>query len=350
VATLLNVVNPSNTGATYWAHIPGSEVVFSNNSPKFTSEPPFYFCTNVNNTIDHSATDADGDSLAYFLTAPFNGLDACCPMIEQFLTSTNSPGCPMPSVNCPTVNTAPPYLNLAYTSGYNSNYPVSSSPAMAINNAGLITLTSTPSVFTSYSRFTIADKIGGANPLPIELIYFSATKNNKQVNVNWETASELNNDYYLVEKSKDGVSFESFAKVAAAGNSLSKLKYATIDGNPFSGVSYYRLRQVDFNGAYSYSQIQAVEFDDSKEFSFDVFPNPNEGKNINITLNANQDDEVLVVVYDITGQESYSKVLITSEDDNSVFAIDPSNSLAPGVYLITATSKQTIYSKRLIVK
>jgi hypothetical protein len=221
---------------------------------------------------------------------------------------------------------------------------------MAINNAGLITSTSTPSVFTSYSRFTIADKIGGANPLPIELIYFSATKNNKQVNVNWETASELNNDYYLVEKSKDGVSFESFAKVAAAGNSLSKLKYATIDGNPFSGVSYYRLRQVDFNGAYSYSQIQAVEFDDSKEFSFDVFPNPNEGKNINITLNANQDDEVLVVVYDITGQESYSKVLITSEDDNSVFAIDPSNSLAPGVYIITATSKQTIYSKRLIVK
>ena len=61
-------------------------------------------------------------------------------------------------------------------------------------------------------------------------------------------------------------------------------------------------------------------------------------------------EEILVVVYDLVGKESYSKIIITEETGDNVYAIDPSNKLVPGIYLITATSKQSIFSKKLIVK
>jgi hypothetical protein len=216
--------------------------------------------------------------------------------------------------------------------------------------AGFITSTSTPSVFSSYSRFTLADKIGGSNPLPIELISFTATKNNKQVDIKWETASESNNDYYVIERSKDAINFEKIANIDGAGNSLTHLNYYSYDYAPCNGVSYYRLKQVDFNGTFKYSRIQSVEFNNSKDFSFNIYPNPNKGNNFNITFEGSKNQEVLVVVYDVTGKESFSKVLITNENENSVFVVDPSDALSSGVYIITATSNQQIYRKKLIVE
>lgn len=139
--TLLNIDNTINTGATYSIDIPGSDIVSVNSSPKFSNLSPFYFCNNEPNIVDHSAMDIDGDSLVYFLTNPFDGLDACCPMIGS-PPSTPNIYCPSPPASCPTVNIAPPYLSVVYSSGYNSGYPISSSPAIAINStSGIITLT-----------------------------------------------------------------------------------------------------------------------------------------------------------------------------------------------------------------
>jgi hypothetical protein len=198
--------------------------------------------------------------------------------------------------------------------------------------------------------YTIGTKNKTTSPLPIELLSFTATKNNKVADIQWETATEINNDYYQVEKSKDGVNFESFNQVKGAGNSLSKLNYSIIDEKPYNGISYYRLKQVDFNGAFSYSKIESVDFNSSKDFSFDVYPNPNKGSKFNIAFEGTTNQEVLVVVYDVTGKESFSKVLITNENESSVFVIDPSNTLSSGIYFITATSNQEIYRKKLIVE
>lgn len=143
-ASVLNIIiNPGNVGATYWTYIPGSDVVATNNSPKFINGAPFNFCVNEINSIDQSATDIDGDSLVYFLTTPFDGLDGCCPIIGFFAPPPSpTPQCPSPPASCPTVNIAPPYLSIVYSSGYNSGYPISSSPAISINAySGLITLT-----------------------------------------------------------------------------------------------------------------------------------------------------------------------------------------------------------------
>ena len=95
----------------------------------------------------------------------------------------------------------------------------------------------------------------------------------------------------------------------------------------------------------------AVEFGNAADFNFNVYPNPsNAGENINISISGKVGEEIIVVVRDVTGKENYSKVLVTQTDGNNVYAIDESKRLAPGIYIITATSNQTIYSKTLIVK
>ncbi|MBX2927324.1 MAG: T9SS type A sorting domain-containing protein [Saprospiraceae bacterium] len=124
----------------------------------------------------------------------------------------------------------------------------------------------------SFSPFTLASTTA-ANPLPVELLYFNARPNGKVVDLNWATASEKDNDYFTVERSRDGVRFDPVLQVPGAGTSTEPLQYFDTDARPLPGVSYYRLRQTDFDGAFSFSSVVAVQmpFDD-KEFA--VYPNP----------------------------------------------------------------------------
>ncbi|MCX6296460.1 MAG: T9SS type A sorting domain-containing protein [Bacteroidetes bacterium] len=188
------------------------------------------------------------------------------------------------------------------------------------------------------------------SPLPIELLSFDAKSNQKVVDLNWSTATETNSDYFTIEKTKDGSDFETVGTTDGAGNSTSVLNYATKDNSPFEGISYYRLKQTDFNGVFTYSDLKMVDFHSSSDFSFDVYPNPNNGDNFNISLNAGQGEEVVVVVYDAIGKVAYSKVITTQNKGENVFVIDPSSKLSPGIYMISASSQQGVYNKKMIVK
>lgn len=202
------------------------------------------------------------------------------------------------------------------------------------------------------NSFTIGSVNTVRSPLPIELLSFTADAvNNSFTKVKWTTATEINNDFFTIQKSIDGINFEKIDIVKGAGNSTSVLDYSTDDDNPYKGVSYYRLKQTDFDGKSTYSNTIAVEFNGKDDFIFKVFPNPSAaGENLNLAISGSSSEEVLVVVYDMTGKESFSKVIVTQNNDNEVYALDPSNKLSPGVYMITATSDQAVYSKRLIVK
>jgi len=200
------------------------------------------------------------------------------------------------------------------------------------------------------NNFYISSINAAASPLPIELLSFNAVPCDKNVCLDWSTASETNNDYFTIEKSLDAVSFESVGQVDGAGNSTSVLNYSSIDYSPYNGLSYYRLKQTDFNGDYFYSDIKEVDFNGNVDFSFNLYPNPSDGSIINFELNSGNGEEVLVVVYDAVGREMFSKVIISGNSGENVYALDPSGKLAPGVYLISATSEQAIYSKKLIVK
>lgn len=129
--TILNLVNPGGVGATYWEHIPGPETVSGNNSPRFTNRPPIYICQNIPIAFDHIASDPDGDSLVYSLCDPFNGLDACCPVIGSGVSLGLL--CGSPPSSCPTVNTPQPYVSVPFIAPYSSSYPMASNPAINID-------------------------------------------------------------------------------------------------------------------------------------------------------------------------------------------------------------------------
>ncbi len=188
--------------------------------------------------------------------------------------------------------------------------------------------------------------------LSIELDYFtgSISKNNT-INLKWQTATENNNNYFEVERSNDCIKFEVISKIQAKslnGNSEQTLNYEIFDLTPQNGINYYRLKQVDFNTAFNYSPIQSIEFK-RKDISFTVFPNPSEGSTVNIEWESPDIEEISVVVSDVNGKEFLAKVIITKDSKKSIYSIDPSTKLAPGIYTITATSIQAIHCKRLIV-
>jgi hypothetical protein len=170
------------------------------------------------------------------------------------------------------------------------------------NLTGSITNTNTPSQFNSFSTFTLGNMIGGSNVLPTKLLYFRAKPDNGQVDLSWGTANESKNAGFVVERSQDGVNFADWKNVASKGvNGTSNiaLDYATVDAQPYGGTSYYRLRQVDLDGAYKYSDIVTANFDRSSRMS--VYPNPTKGrvyiKGIDVNLT-----NVRVEWYDLGGK------------------------------------------------
>ena len=168
---------------------------------------------------------------------------------------------------------------------------------------GSITSTSAPTAFNSFSTFAIADKIGGGNVLPVGLLYFNARADKGGVGLTWATTTETNNNYFTVEKSKDGSNFEFVEKVATKalnGNSDIQLNYTGYDASPYNGLSYYRLKQTDLDGQNKYSEIQTVNFDQNSG-QVSVYPNPTRGQVFIKGITSNQ-NTVKIEWYDAGGK------------------------------------------------
>ncbi len=109
--------------------------------------------------------------------------------------------------------------------------------------------------------------------LPVKLIDFQVKVNDSnKVDIFWSTATEINNDFFIVERSIDGVSFEKFAIVDGTGNSTTTQYYETSDPNPYAGINYYRLKQVDFDGTTTYSAIRTATI--NIDGLLQLYPNP----------------------------------------------------------------------------
>jgi len=175
----------------------------------------------------------------------------------------------------------------------------------------------------------------GTAPLPVELLSFQAVPDNNKVTIKWITASEVNNDYFTVERSKDGVNFEALANVIGAGNSSSINNYSTIDAQPFSGTSYYKLKQTDFNGEYSYSNLAMVNI--NKEIKLSVYPNPTNG----VVTISNLEPGNIADIKDMQGRTVYRE----SVSDYAT-TIDLS-SYSPGMYFVQLQTKGGITTRKL---
>ncbi|HEV2483645.1 MAG TPA: T9SS type A sorting domain-containing protein, partial [Puia sp.] len=173
---------------------------------------------------------------------------------------------------------------------------------------GSITSTSSPSAFNSFSTFALANKIGGSNVLPTELLYFNAKPDNSQVDLTWATAMEANNDYFTVERSADGISFDSVLRVATMapnGNSNTPLDYSAYDLTPLPGASYYRLKQTGIDGSTKYSGVISVNF--TQQTPLGIYPNPSRGTVYVSGLPATT-ASILVTWYDLSGKTLLQQV------------------------------------------
>ncbi len=214
---------------------------------------------------------------------------------------------------------------------------------------GSVTSTSAPTAFTNFSRFTLGSLLTGWNPLPIELLNFTAVPCNNNVCLNWATSSETNNDFFTIEKTKDGSNFSFVTKQNGAGNSTNLLNYDALDTAPYDGTSYYRLKQTDFNGAYTYSGLRMVNYTAITDFSFNVYPNPASGDIINLELTAALGQQVTVEVMDARGRKIVAELISASQNGATHLQLPLSTKLASGLYLINLTTDQNRYSQKLIV-
>ncbi len=198
-------------------------------------------------------------------------------------------------------------------------------------------------------RFTIGTANKTQTPLPIELLSFEANFNIDKVDLRWITSSEVNNNFFTIERSKDALTWEEVLQTQGAGNSNVNIEYFESDYNPHEGVSYYRLKQTDFDGNFEYFNIVPVKVDLSDKGEMNLFPNPlRRGEELKINLEGIKQD-VLIVIRDAKGQEFYSKAEIYLEN-NQLVAVPINLDIPAGFYIVTASSENQIYSQKLLIK
>jgi hypothetical protein len=175
--------------------------------------------------------------------------------------------------------------------------------------------------------------------LPIGLVNFEATAlDNNSVRLNWETSSEQNNDFFTVERSMSGADgWEKIAIVSGAGNSETPNDYSAMDNLPLSGVSYYRLKQTDYNGQERIHEMESVYIDIAGVGDLVIFPNPATDL---VTLKGDIVSLSTFKLLNAMGQNIRSNVTSYKQGDGTL-VLDVS-SLRSGVYLIKNGSK--VYS------
>jgi len=179
-------------------------------------------------------------------------------------------------------------------------------------------------------------------PLPVELLSFTAVPvNNSKVRLNWITASEINNDYFTVERSVNALTWESVKRVNGNGTSTTVKLYETWDDHPFKGRSYYRLKQTDFDGQYSFSRIVSVNLTTNTELSM-LF---NQALNM-LTITGGSVDMERIAIYDGTGRLCS---VFDSAGNQPEVLLDISY-LMQGVYFISVTTVAGTTTVKKIVK
>lgn len=184
----------------------------------------------------------------------------------------------------------------------------------------------------------------GSAPLPIKLITFNAKSNSNSVDFYWQTAAEINNDYFTIERSIDANNWEEILYITGAGNSNKTETYTSSDLNPLNGTVYYRLKQTDFDGKFEYFNIVAVNLEEELNHNVTVYPNPaTANTNISIEHNFTENNSPITIsVKNIEGKEMNS--FISGKAKNAI------EGLPKGLYFITVSTVNSQQTEKLIIQ
>lgn len=204
------------------------------------------------------------------------------------------------------------------------------------------------------SPFTLSS-LNSTNPLPVELLDFDAVLQNSKVKLSWITASETNNDFFEVERSSDGIMFQIIGRVKGAGNSNDLRSYTWMDTVPLNNISYYRLKQTDFDGTSDYSVIKMIDIKKAliDETGIVVYPNPIIGQSFNISFTdletfVQDSTEVMVKLYDEIGRIVYKAELPFSKNENAIY-VSMNNRLKSGIYVLNVVVGNVSINKKILM-
>ncbi|ELR71323.1 CHU large protein [Fulvivirga imtechensis AK7] len=188
------------------------------------------------------------------------------------------------------------------------------------------------------------------SPLPIQLLYFKAKGKNGTVELEWATASEVNNDYFSIERSQDMEQVETVAVIQSKGDLSEAVKYNVIDYHPLPGTSYYRVKQTDYDGTSTDSPWLVVTTDTGKE-EMQLYPNPTGGHWVNIALPVEHKemDEVIIRIYTKEGHLVLAESMGSRDRTNGTYFISFNDRLSPGIYLVKITLRGRDFSQRLVI-
>jgi hypothetical protein len=166
--------------------------------------------------------------------------------------------------------------------------------------------------------------------LPIELYSLNASVIDNSVKLNWVTLSETNNDFFTIERSQDGSKFETVGIITGAGNSNNLNDYEFLDLNPFD-INYYRLKQTDFDGNFSYSKIIVVRINSGNQTNIQI---AGSGDNLFVNSNIRESGQMHINIYDLNGKLVYGKSVEINEGSN--YNVIKPKIRTGSLYLVTA--------------
>ncbi len=194
-----------------------------------------------------------------------------------------------------------------------------------VNNGGTYAYYKTAVQVCNMNNFNdnlIADASNSA--LPIELTNFTARKDKGTAILSWTTETEINNEGFEVEKSLDGKNFSKLGWVEGNGDSNSPITYGFVDDHLDTGINYYRLKSVDYDGLFYYSEIRSL-VGEREELAYTISPNPSNGEVVNITGTGNK--EFKIEIFSIGGKKVFSQFGLSTEMDFTM--------LENGLYMIS---------------
>ncbi len=179
--------------------------------------------------------------------------------------------------------------------------------------------------------------------LPVELINFEATPIKDNVVIRWSTASETNNNFFTVERSSDGIKFEVIQILQGAGSSTIRNDYTTVDDSPYKGISYYRLKQIDFDGTISYSNIVPVKIDANNVFY--IVPNPATEK-AELIFGSSDNSQMQLKIFNMHGnQVAFENIDPVQGLNHHTLNLE---NLDKGIYYLILENKFTSLKTRLV--
>jgi len=204
-----------------------------------------------------------------------------------------------------------------------------------------------------FAEFQVTSFSGGGggftqnvqSALPVEIKSFEAEKTGEMVSLRWLTSVEVDNDFFTIERSSDGINFSEIGKVLGNGSSVTENKYEFFDRKPVVGLNYYRLKQTDYNGSFAHLGIRTVDFEDDRDVS--IYPNPLHTDLLSIDYKTKKSEsKVEVYIRNIEG-----KLVFQSEEEvakgNNTMNLSLGNMIA-GIYMVQVVSGGEVHTTKLI--